>query len=121
MTKNNWFTTNLNLRKNGLCEFEILINPYKFSSVSFYENSKNLAYELSQTHDKLYVCYSGGLDSEFVLKTFIEQKLPITPLLVSTSFNQVELQYALNYCKYMNIEPEIVEFTDFELIRKLIS
>lgn len=119
MTKNNWFQTNLGDRKNGLCDFEIKINPYKFKAETFRESCDRLAKELSEKHNKLYVSYSGGLDSEFVLKTFIDLKLPITPILVSTSFNQQELSYAINFCKENNMTPEIIEFSNEDLIKRL--
>ena len=119
MTENEWFKTNLSDRSNGLCEFKIDITPYEFTTTNFMENSKRLACKLVDTYDKLYIAYSGGLDSEFVLKTFVDNKLPITPVIVSTSFNQIELQYALNFCEQYNIKPEIISFGDDEFIEKL--
>jgi hypothetical protein len=119
LTKNNWLSTNLKDRVNGLCEFEIEIIPYEFTSINFIENSKRLAYKLTEQYDNLYIAYSGGLDSEFVLKTFVENKLPITPILVSTPFNQIELRYATNFCEQLHIQPEIITFTGEEFIEKL--
>lgn len=119
MTENNWIQTNLQDRVYGLCDFGLQITPYRFTNNGFIENTKQLAYKLVDQHDKLYVAYSGGLDSEFVLKTFVDNKLPITPILVSTSFNQIELKYALNFCKQANIAPEVISFKDDELIELL--
>lgn len=119
MTENNWFQTNLNDRKNGLCEFKIEIKPYQFTTTNFIENSKRLAYKLVDKYDNLYISYSGGLDSEFVLKTFVDNKLPITPVLLSTSFNQIELKYALEFCTQLNITPEIISFNDNNFIDQL--
>lgn len=119
MTENNWFQTNLNDRAHGLCEFQVTITPYEFTTINFIENSKRLAHKLAEQYDNLYIAYSGGMDSEFVLKTFLENKLPITPVIASTSFNQIELAYALDFCKQHNINPKIISFTDNEFIEKL--
>jgi hypothetical protein len=119
MTENNWFQTNLADRKEGLCEFKVQINPYEFTTTNFMENSKRLAYKLINKHNKLYVAYSGGLDSEFVLKTFVENNLPITPVLISSPFNQIELKYALDFCDQLNVKPEIISFTCNEFIDQL--
>jgi len=119
MSENNWLQTNLTNRANGLCEFNLKITPYEFTTTNFIENSKRLAYKLAERYDKLYIAYSGGLDSEFVLKTFLENKLPITPVIVSTSFNQIEMAYALDFCNQYNAKPEIISFGDDEFIEKL--
>lgn len=119
-TKNNWFTTNLSERSpENLCNFDVIIKPYEFETGIFLDNAKRVAKELSDIHGRLYLGYSGGLDSEFVLKTFHEQGLPITPILIDTPFNQLELAWAYNYCKENNIKPEILSYSKNEIIDKL--
>ena len=99
-TENNWFTTNLKNRSlENLCDFQVNIQPYIFKKGIFKEEAKRVAHELVESFDNLYIAYSGGLDSEFVLKIFYEEGLPITPILVDTPFNQYELGWAYNYCK----------------------
>ena len=73
-TKNNWFIPEI---KNNI--FKITLEPYKFCNTSFFEACSNQAYELSKKYDNLYIAYSGGLDSEFVLKVFNDLNLKITP------------------------------------------
>lgn len=119
MIVNNWFTTNLKERNTKICDFNIEINPYEFESKGFYYDCVDAANDIANRYDNLYVSYSGGLDSEFVLNTFIESKIPITPVLVKTSFNKEEYEYALKYCKSRNIKYDVLEFTSSDLIRKL--
>jgi hypothetical protein len=119
-TKNNWFTTNLKDRtKENLCAFNITLTPYEFTRGNFYEMCNNQATELYEHHDKLYLSYSGGLDSEFVLKVFNDLKLDITPVIVMTPYNDIETQYALKFCKERSIIPEIVSYTETEIVDRL--
>lgn len=119
-TNNNWFTTNLKDRtRENLCKLDITITPYEFVKGDFYEMCNKQAQELSEHHNKLYLAYSGGLDSEFVLQVFNNLKLDITPVIVITPFNETESQYALTYCKERSIVPEIVHYTKNDIIDKL--
>lgn len=119
-TKNNWFTTNLKARSiENLCAFDISLNPYQFTKGDFYEMCNKQAIELYEQHDKLYLSYSGGLDSEFVLKVFKDLQLDITPVIVMTPYNEAESLDALKFCKERSIIPEIVNYTRNEIVDKL--
>ena len=110
-TENNWFTTNLKQRDtNPLVDFKITIKPYEFEDYGFYQNCNNLAKQLHEQNDKLYLCYSGGIDSEFVLKTFYDLGLPITPVIVKTPFTLREFDYAKKFCDERNIKYELISF-----------
>lgn len=119
MITNDWFTTNLNERNKKICDFSITLNPYEFTSKGFYRNCIDAANNIANRYDNLYVSYSGGLDSEFVLNTFIDASIDITPILVKTSFNKEEYEYALKYCKERNLKYEVLEFSNDAFIRQL--
>jgi hypothetical protein len=117
-TKNNWLTTSLkNRTAENLCDFTITINPYKFEIDTFQNNSIRLAKELVDTYSPLYLFYSGGMDSEYILKLFLDNNLPITPVLVVTPFNKSELTYAVNFLKTHNIRPYIIEYKKDEVFK----
>lgn len=119
-TENNWFTTNTSQRSNdNLLDFEININPYEFVDRGFTLNCSTLAHKLSAKFDKLYLCYSGGSDSEFVLKVFTDLGLPITPVIIITPYNSRESLYALKFCKDRNIKYEVLEYTSELVIEKM--
>lgn len=63
----------------------------------------------AQKQGTLYMCYSGGLDSEFALSVFRHLGMDIVPVIMCTQYNQVERQYALDYCDRYNITPTIVD------------
>lgn len=119
MIINNWFSTNLKNRDKGMCDFKITIEPYKFITNGFHRDCADAAYDIANRYDNLYVSYSGGLDSEFVLNTFIESNIPITPVLIKTSFNQEEYEYALKYCKSRNIQYVVIEYSSSDFVYKL--
>ncbi len=116
--KNNWITTSLVERTSkNLCPFTMTINPYSFEIDSFKNNSKRVAKEICETHKDVYVFYSGGMDSEYVLKVFLDEKLPVTPVLIVTPFNMEELSYAVKFCKNKNIKPFIIEYDSYKMYR----
>ena len=119
MQLNNWFNTTLKNRVNGYCDFDFQITPYKFTPKPFLESCKEQASTLSKSYDKLYVTYSGGLDSELVLKVFHEQNLPIIPILVETPYNQEEANWAKDFCNQRNIRLEILSYTSNQFIDEL--
>jgi hypothetical protein len=122
MIKNNWVTTSLCDRsEHNLCDFTMTINPYPFKQDTFKNNSIRVANEICNSHDNVYVMYSGGLDSEYVLSVFLENKLPVTPIMIVTPYNKMELTYAIKFYKKHNIKPEIVIYEKYEMFQKMIK
>jgi hypothetical protein len=120
MVTNNWFTTNLSQRSStNLCDFEIYINPYEFKPDTFNNNANRLAKKLYEEYDNLYLTYSGGIDSEFVLDTFYKLGLPITPIIMVTPYNMVESQYAFKYCNERKIRYEVLSYTKEKILTEL--
>lgn len=116
----NWLSTNLHERNiNNLCDFKLKVTPYKFVKSSFVDSCNDLANNIYDYNNNLYIGLSGGLDSEYVLKVFIELDIPITPLIVSTSFNKNELEYAFDFCNQNKIIPKVFNYEDDEFIYKL--
>ena len=119
-TLNNWFTTNVNKRTvNNLEDFDIKITPYEFVDRGFYKNCELLAIKLYEKYENLHLCYSGGSDSEFVLKIFTDLGLHITPVIILTPYNHRESSYAFKYCKEKNIKFEVLEYSSEDAILKM--
>ncbi len=120
MTKNNWFITNLcDRKKDETVPFDFSITPYQFYDYGFQENCKRTAIELYETNDRLYLSYSGGCDSHFVLKTFLDLKLEIIPVIVSTDFNVEESSNAIQYCTERQIKFEILNYSKDEFVERM--
>lgn len=113
MVENNWFTTNLYERSaDNHIDFQIKFEPYEFVDRGFYKNCDILAQQLYDRYKNLYICYSGGMDSEFVLKVFVDLGIPITPVVVTTPYTSQECQYAFKYCNSRSIKYETMHLGD---------
>jgi hypothetical protein len=63
----------------------------------------------AQRQGPLYICYSGGLDSEYVLSVFRHLGMQVTPVIMRTAYNGHETQYAFDYCKDHKIKPLVID------------
>jgi hypothetical protein len=77
---------------------------------SYYEETV-IAAEMvwSQKTSPLYLCYSGGLDSEYVLNVFLQLGMNIQPVIMRTQYNHPETKYAFKLCDEKNIKPIIID------------
>ena len=88
-------------------EIQCIINrPVK----SYYEETK-LAAEIIWANKlgPLYLFYSGGKDSEYVLQVFKTLGMDITPVIISHQYNQHDIKYALDFCDNNNIKPLLIK------------
>lgn len=77
---------------------------------SYYEETVIAAEMIwSQKSSPLYLCYSGGLDSEYVLNVFLTLGMNIQPVIMRTQYNYPETKYAFKLCKEKNIKPIIID------------
>jgi len=81
---------------------------------SFYEETVKVAEIVwSQKQGNLFLCYSGGLDSEYVLSVFKSLGMPITPVIMRTQYNQHDTVHAYKFCEEHNIKPITINL-DFD-------
>ncbi|MBI3419109.1 MAG: hypothetical protein HY053_03140 [Proteobacteria bacterium] len=59
----------------------------------------------------IYVAMSGGIDSELVARTMLQERIPFTPLIAQfeNDYNKDDIAYALDFCRRHNLTPEIVK------------
>jgi hypothetical protein len=92
--------------------------PVSHVGTYFEETVKAAEMIWAQRQGTLYLCYSGGLDSEFVLSVFRHLGMNVVPVIMCTQFNQTERQYAFDYCKAHDITPVTV---DLDLVQFIES
>jgi hypothetical protein len=63
----------------------------------------------AQKQGPLYLCYSGGLDSEYVLSVVRHLGMQVIPVIMRTAYNDHETRYAFEYCKSYNITPTVID------------
>lgn len=118
IAKNNWIETSLSQRSaNNLCDFTVTVNPHPFTVDSFENNSIRVAKEIFEKHENVHLLFSGGTDSRYVIKVFMEQNLPIKPVLMVTPYNRYELEYAIDFFKRYNIKPLIYQYDKQEFFQ----
>lgn len=64
------------------------------------------------TNRDIWICMSGGIDSEVVASTFKNLNIPFKALIAKfpDELNLHDISYAINWCKNNNIEYKIFEF-----------
>lgn len=94
-------------------------------SENYYEESVLAAKEIySIKEGPLYIMYSGGLDSEFVLSVFLHLGMNVTPVVIRMgNYNAHDIKYAIDFCQAKNVVPEIidVDFDKFVTSEKILD
>jgi hypothetical protein len=86
------------------------VKPVTRPIKSFYEETKLVAEKVwAEKQGNIHLCYSGGLDSEYVLAVFRTLGMSITPVIMCTQYNHHETQYAFKYCDKNNITPIVID------------
>jgi tRNA(Ile)-lysidine synthase TilS/MesJ len=117
-TNNNWLKTNIRERlTNPEIDFKVFFDPQPYEDMSFNHATKSVAYMIAEKYPKLFIAYSGGMDSEFVFHLFRKLKIEFTPIIVSSTSNTLETAYAFHECRKHDIKPIVVEKTDNEILK----
>jgi hypothetical protein len=104
-------------------ELDIYLCPTAPSQIVPWEQAaKNVAVDIASAHTNIYVAMSGGIDSEFVARTFLELGIPFTPIIFKVEdLNELDIWWAFKWCREKNIEPVVVEVTGDEWVERLIT
>jgi len=83
---------------------------------NYYAESQRAA-ELvwAQKQGKVYIMYSGGVDSEYTLKLFYSMGMPVVPVIIRLTphYNDHDTQYAFRFCSSIGLEPLVIDI-DFD-------
>jgi hypothetical protein len=105
ITKNNWFDCNVSDRViDKDLDFKVTITPYDFKRMTVEQASVYAALEISRVYSKIYISFSGGLDSEYVIRLFHRLNINFKPIIVECG-NKEETEIAYSVCKELNIIP----------------
>lgn len=116
LVKNNWINSNIKdkvVDKESL--FKVKIKPYRFIPNNFSEAVTEAILDIKK-YDNLYLGLSGGIDSEFIARSFIKDKVAFTPIIGVSTFNKNEVKYAYAICKELNIKPIIIYINEQEIL-----
>jgi len=118
-TKHNWITSNIRDRLvDPACDFKLFVRPETPRYVNFDAAVKEVVYEITSIGKPIFVGYSGGMDSEYVIRAFMRYGIPFKPITIETTGNQEELSYAKEFYKHNDIEPIIIKVPEIDMVKQ---
>lgn len=116
--KNNWFTYSYDNvpygHKTSLSSnFTVEITPTVTNVKSYYEELKNNAICIRDMFsEKLDLLFSGGIDSEVVLRIYNDLKIPINVYIFKyeNHYNYREFNQAIKICEALGSSYEVIDF-----------
>ena len=120
-THRNWISSNIHERLHHSAEakgtdLRAKIVPYPFRRMPFHKAADYTARLIAEEHENIYIAFSGGADSDFVVRCFHRCNIPFTPIIVRTSGNSKELSFAFATCSELEIKPIVIELSDEEYL-----
>jgi hypothetical protein len=109
----NWLQTNLTVGSmdNVTNPFNATFNIERpVSTMSFNVAADYTANLIAHKYTNLHLCFSGGLDSEYVAAVLCRNEIPFTPVILLTP-NNAEIWYAFKFCKFNNLTPVVFDFS----------
>ncbi len=95
--------------------FSINIKPIT-PGLTYYKESLIAAEKIESSRSgKLYIMYSGGVDSEYTVSIFHDARIEFIPVIIkfTNDYNLHDIQYALDFCNSKNLKPLIIDI-DFD-------
>jgi hypothetical protein len=92
--------------------FRVDIGAPQDKTPNYHELAKQLAQEIyDNKQGTLYIMYSGGADSEYVLNVFLELGLDVTPVIIQLNpgYNEHDVKYAFDFCQSKGLTPLVVD------------
>ena len=124
--KNQWIKMRFNRNYTTYyldSDMDAYLVPYKASTVHGIEKaSDNVAIDIANTYDNLYVGMSGGIDSEWVAKTFQRNNIPFTPIIYEAEdLMSADTWWARKWCSENNLTPIIIKEYLFQFIDGIVD
>jgi hypothetical protein len=111
---NSWLSMNLGTR-NFIDPLYLAINKNTSNTpTDFKDAARKNAQLISNKFDNLYLCLSGGFDSEFVASTFLSNNIAFTPVIVLTPTNKLETWHAQYFCFKNNLIPVLLDYSNID-------
>lgn len=122
-----WLKDNyLEIQGSGNSFTAIINPPDKYPLTGYHQLCLNLAEKINDNKQgKIYILYSGGVDSEYVLNVFLSLKIDIVPVIIKLKphYNEHDIKYAIDFCESKKLKPLIIDldFDEFVKSGKIID
>jgi hypothetical protein len=101
-----------NLRTSPSQKFKLSYSPCTRPPQSFEQELVNAALLVeSKTQNAIWVCFSGGMDSEITLRAFLNAGIPVSAAILrfAGGVNDHDISYAMEFCRQNKVEFRIFE------------
>lgn len=99
--------------------FKIWYSPCTRAAQTWVQEIENSAKMIAKTTDKdIYICMSGGVDSEIVAETFKKLGIPFTALITrfNAELNAHDIVYSHRWCEANNVPYVIFDFDMYDFL-----
>lgn len=89
--------------------------------IDFHTATLNAVEEIySKKKGTLYLMYSGGVDSEYLLQILINLGIDVTPVIVKLTprYNEHDVRYAFNFCESKKLSPVVIDIDFDDFVKK---
>lgn len=98
-------------------DFKITFHKKCNKILPFDEACDNVAVDLGEKFDNLYLGLSGGADSEYIANCLVRNNVKFTPIIMQfDKYGSTETWYALRWCERNNIVPYILKLNYHEIL-----
>lgn len=102
------------------------IDPPLIKNSNYHALCKTLAENIHENRQgKIFLLYSGGLDSEYILSIFLILGINLIPVIIklNPNYNDHDVRYAFDFCRSKNLKPVVidVDFDDFVRSGKIVE
>jgi hypothetical protein len=114
-TKNNYIRTTGNGKT-----WKLNMDPLPTKVGNYFDESCRAAEEIyDMRQGKVHIMYSGGIDSEHALSTFLHLGMDVVPVIIKLNpgHNDHDTDYAFKFCESKNIQPLVIDI-DFNYFVK---
>ena len=110
--ENDWLTTNvLDFKKDkNIKEVRCEFVPGNFEDSSFMDAATKVANTIKNKYEHIYVAYSGGSDTTFIVNTLHSVGANFTPIAVEAKHTTEELQQAYANCERLGLDLVVLDF-----------
>lgn len=102
---------------NNLLDFKVEIFPKPFQIMKFHDAADYTCKQIYTKYKNLYLSFSGGADSEYVLRCFVKNSIPIVPIIILTDHNEFETDNAIKTCKELNVQPITIPINRYKFLK----
>lgn len=118
--RNNWIYSNIKQRMvNPTLDLSVYLDlkDVKIENIKFEDACNMTAYQIKKDYSdkKIYISFSGGMDSENIIRVFHRNNIEFYPIIVVCNDNRQELKYAFKTCFELKLKPIILKMSDKHL------